>query len=117
MKDYKKYLPDGCSKFADHGCITKTDIKNNRPYDQCRISTEFVIGHGFIIMPVFHLFKKNTWKICSTTTYEMSGNYNNGYMGGRCWAETDLTGLEWHFNNEKDAETFKSLLNNELNNA
>ena len=109
IKDYKKYLPDGC--------ITKKDINNNRPYDQCRISTEFVMGHRFIIMPVFHLFKKDTWKICSTTTYEMSGNFNNRYMGGRCWSETDLTGLEWHFNNEKDAEKFKSLLNNELNNA
>ncbi len=40
----------------------------------------------------------------------MSGNYNNGYMGGRRWAETDLTGLEWHFNNKKDAEKFKSIL-------
>ena len=99
-------LPKGCFFFHDHNRILEKDINHNRPYDQCNISCERVVRHGHIVRMFPRLFRKSYWKVLSTTTYEMAGDYKHTYMGGRIWAETDLTGLEWHFYTEKDAEHF-----------
>lgn len=102
-------LPKGCFNFIKHNRILRKDINDDRPYDQRNVSTERAIAHRFILeeRPKVMFFRKNPyWAVFSTTTYEMSGNFGNAYMGGRAWAETDMTGLEWHFKDKKDALDF-----------
>jgi len=104
-----KDLPKGCFNHINHNRILMKDINNDRPCDQTKISTERTLAHRRLIkdrpsIPFFR--KKPYWAVFSTTTYEMSGLYRNTFMGGRAWAETDMTGLEWHFDNEKDALDF-----------
>jgi hypothetical protein len=97
--------PKNCLSFKDHKCIVRGDIDNNRPSDQTNISSERVIRHGFGIKTRGGgLFSKPLYVVYSTTTYEMAGDYRHTYMGGRCWAETDDTGLEWVFATKKEAE-------------
>jgi hypothetical protein len=102
-------LPKGCFDHIDHNRILSKDIHSNRPCDQTSISTERALSHRLMIkdrprIPFFR--RKPYWAVFSTTTYEMAGVYCNTFMGGRAWAETDMTGLEWHFDNEKDAQDF-----------
>jgi len=99
-------LPKGCFNFINHERILRKDINCTRPLDQCKINTERAIRHGFKVVKHTRLFRKSYWKALSFTTYEMSGVYCRRYMGGRTWAETDLTGLEFHFHTEGDAEKF-----------
>jgi hypothetical protein len=99
-------LPKGCFEFTDHQRIIRRDINMDRPSDQGDISCERAIAHRRIVKKRGRLFKPSCWVVLSTTTYEMSGRYYAPYMGGRSWAETDLTGLEWKFNNEADANAF-----------
>ena len=100
--------PKGCFMALDHERITAKDIKRDRPSDQTNISCERAICHGAIVRMRFNLFNwlKPYWVVLSTTTYEMAGDYRTRFMGGRSWAETDMTGLEWHFDKLKDAEKF-----------
>jgi len=98
-------LPKGCFKHINHKCILRKDINNDRPTDQRNISTERAIRHSYIVERRYRFFKPPYWSVFTTTTYEMEGDYKFK-MGGRRWAETDLTGLEWKFENEKDAEDF-----------
>ena len=100
-----KPLPNGCFKFIDHERIIQHDINNNRPSDQTNISTEKVIGNGYQIKTVF-----SRVVVYSIITYEMAGDYRHTYMGGRCWAETDHSGLEWSFHKETDANIFFNTL-------
>jgi hypothetical protein len=107
MKD----LPKGCFYFKNHKKILAKDINDNRPSDQVNLSCERVINHFFIVnhktrIPLFR--PKEYWQVLSATSYEMMGDYhpNSRYMGGKCWAESDLTGLEWHFRSRKEADEF-----------
>ena len=109
----KEDLPKGCYRFINHNRILRRNIYRDRPGDQCNISCERVIRHGFIVKPVvwrygFLWHKKETlyYAVHSTTTYEMAGDYCGSYLGGRRWSETDLTGLEWRFHSEEDANKF-----------
>jgi hypothetical protein len=107
--DMQKELPHGCFEFVDHKRILQGDIKKDRPYDQCNISTERAINHSMIVKrKTDGIFGMGTayWSVFSTTTYEMAGDYEGNYFRPWCWAETDLTGLEWQFNNEEDANRF-----------
>ena len=99
-------IPKGCFKFIDHKRILAKDINLDRPTDQRNISTEQAIRHGRIVKKRGGLFSKAYWAVLSITVYEMSGKYIAPYMGGRAWAETDLTGLEWRFDNKEDANEF-----------
>jgi len=99
-------IPKGCFKFTDHKCILLSDFYSDRPSDQCEISTERAISHKKIVEKRGGLLSKVYWVVLSATTYEMSGRYCGNFMGGRSWAETDLTGLEWQFDNKKDANEF-----------
>jgi hypothetical protein len=102
-------LPKGCFSFLDHKRIIRKDINGDRPFNQCHISTERALSHRRLLKerPKIWFFRKNPyWVVFSTTTYEMSGDYHDSSMGGSCWAETDMTGLEWHFYNKNDALDF-----------
>jgi len=99
-------LPQGCFKYFDQQRITAVDIYFNRPGDQYNITTERAISHSLIVKKRFRMSRASIWVVQSATTYEMAGDYRHTYMGGRSWAETDLTGIEWQFYNEKDAEKF-----------
>lgn len=104
-----KELPTGCFNFINHKRILCKDINNDRPYDQYNVSTERAIAHRYVVKerPKLLFFRKKPyWAVFSTTTYEMSGSFYSRSMGGRAWAETDMTGLEWHFNNKIDALDF-----------
>jgi len=99
-------IPKGCYKFIDHKCILAKDINLDRPTDQCNISTEQAIRHSKVVKKRGGFLCKSYWAVLSTTTYEMAGSYSHTYCGGRAWAETDMTGLEWRFDNKKDANEF-----------
>ena len=99
-------LPKGCFLHLNHKKILCKDIHNDRPGDQGNIHTERALAHRRTVEKHTRLIGRNYWAVFSTTTYEMSGNYYAPYMGGRAWAETDLTGLEWRFDNEVDANNF-----------
>tara|TARA_Y100000310_G_C20567056_1_gene756014 strand:- start:688 stop:1041 length:354 start_codon:yes stop_codon:yes gene_type:complete len=106
MGTCKTEMPKGCFNYFDQQRITAKDIYFDRPYDQCRITTERAIRHFLIVKKRFRMFRASIWVVQSATTYEMAGDYRHTYMGGRSWAETDLTGLEWQFYNKEDAEKF-----------
>jgi hypothetical protein len=99
-------LPKGCYQFKDHKCILRKDINGDRPMDQKNISCERAIRHGCILKEKGGFLRKAYWAVMSTTVYEMAGDYAGPYMGGRRWAETDLTGLVWLFNDKEDALNF-----------
>ena len=103
----KETLPKGCFNFINHKRILRSDINRTRPTDQHSISCEQAIRHGTIVKKRRRLFGKTYWVALSTTTYEMSGDNYGPYLGGRAWAETDETGLEWHFHTEEDAARFR----------
>jgi hypothetical protein len=101
--------PKGCFEYIDYEAITRRDIHHNRPCDQYQVSTERALHHNLIVeeRKKFWPFRKiGYWVALSTTTYEMSGSFHprSRFMGGRSWAETDWTGLEWNFHNKADAE-------------
>jgi hypothetical protein len=106
-----KNLPKGCFYFKDHKRILAKNIDNTRPCDQVNISCERVIRNFFVVnlkmrIPFFR--PQGYWQVLSATSYEMAGDYhpNSRYMGGKCWEESDLTGLEWHFRSRKEADNF-----------
>ena len=107
-------IPKNCLKFINHGKIVEHDIDRFRPSDQTNITTERVVSHGFRIKEIRKiqnsLFLKPKYIVFSITVYEMAGDYISHYMGGRCWAETDNTGLEWTFATRKEAEDWMSHL-------
>lgn len=107
-KDYTKELPEGCFGFTDHERITAKDINWDRPRDQTDVSTERALSHKLIVQKRRCFLKKPYWVVLSSTTYEMAGKFHptGTYWGGRAWAETDLTGLEWKFTKQEDADKF-----------
>ena len=104
-------LPTGCFEHINHKRIIARDINHDRPCDQYGVSTERALHHDLMVeeRKKFWPFRKKTyWAVLSTTTYEMAGKFhpNGRYWGGRAWAETDKTGLEWLFHTKEDAEAF-----------
>ncbi len=96
------------NKFYDHYVLPYTTIKSDSHVEYlktqlCRISTERVVGRS---KEVRKRWLRNIWVVRETCTYEMAGDHRGPLMGGICFAETEYTGAEWLFRNEKDAEKF-----------